>query len=103
MKMQRDGEKLIIFAQGRIDTNRAPQIGDEVQQALDGVRELIFDFSQLEYISSSGLRVLMLAIKTVREQQGEASIVNVNEDIYEILEITGFIGVCDVSQEGSGC
>lgn len=96
MKMQRDGEKLTIFVQGRIDTTRAPEFGAEVERALDGVRELVFDCSELVYIASSGLRVLMLAIKTLRKQSGEVRIVNVNEDIYGILETTGFTGTCDV-------
>ncbi|MBE7008747.1 MAG: STAS domain-containing protein [Ruminococcaceae bacterium] len=99
MKMQRDGDKLTVFAQGRIDTNSAPEFASQVEGALDGVMDLTFDFSELEYISSSGLRVLMIAIKEMRRRRGEVRITNASEGVYDILESTGFTGACDVEMK----
>ena len=60
--------------------------------------ELILDLNDPEYISSSGLRAVMLAVKTMA-RRGEMRIVNVSEDVYDILETTGFTGVCDVEMK----
>ena len=95
--IQREGGKVTLLTQDRIDTNRAPQFAKEMEEALQGAQQLVIDCSNLEYISSSGLRVVMLAAKTMDGRKG-LSIVNVNEAIYEILETTGFTGVCDVER-----
>ena len=99
MKMQRDGDRLTVFTEGRIDTNSAPQFASELESALDGVADLTLDCSLLEYVSSSGLRVVMQAIKTMGKRHGAIRIVNVSEYLYDILETPGFTGVCDVEMK----
>ncbi len=98
--IQRDGYRTIITPVGRVDATNAPQFADALNEALPGTRQLVMDFSKLEYISSSGLKVVMQAVKTMYGQ-GEMRIINVNENVYEILKITGFTGVCDVELQGS--
>lgn len=93
--IQREGDKCTVIPVGRIDTNSAAQFAEEMDQALPGTRELVLDCSQLEYISSSGLKVVLKGIKAMYEQ-GEMRIINVSDAIYEVLKITGFLGVCDV-------
>ena len=74
---------------GRIDTTTAPQMETELKESLSGVTELKLDFSEVEYISSAGLRVLLLAQKKMNAQ-GKMSIYGVSEDVMEVFEITGF-------------
>ena len=62
---------------------------------MNGVTELALDFSQLEYLSSAGLRVLLSAQK-VMNRQGTMVIKNVNETIMEIFEVTGFSDILTV-------
>ena len=95
MKILREGSKTTLFADERIDAYSAPQFAADMEEALAGTEDLTLDFTDLKYISSSGLRAVMLAVKTML-RQGELRIVNVREEVYEILEATGFIGVCDV-------
>ncbi len=99
MKKERNGDELIIFAEGRIDTNRSQAFAKEVEGALDGVKTLIFDFAEVRYISSSGLRVLMKSLKAMRACGGEMRVINVNEDIYDIFEATGFLGICEIESK----
>lgn len=96
--IQREGDRATVFAEGKIDTFKAAQFAEEIKTALPGTRELVLDCSGLIYISSSGLRAVMSAVKTMN-RQGSMRIVNVNEEIYDILEVTGFIGVCDVEMK----
>lgn len=90
-----DGDKLIISLDGRLDTLTAPDLEKEVQKSLNGVGELIFDFEKLEYISSAGLRVL-LAIERMMSDQGTMKVINANEIVREVFEVTGFRDIITV-------
>ena len=83
------GDELTISIDGRLDTTTAPQLDAEINSCLDGVKSLIIDMSKLVYISSAGLRVLLKAQK-VMNKQGKMTVTNVNQEIKEIFEVTGF-------------
>ena len=90
-----NGTELIIALEGRLATTTAPQLDDELKTALDGITKLEFNFEKLEYISSAGLRVLLSAQK-VMNKQGSMVIKNVNEEIQEIFEVTGFVDILTI-------
>ena len=64
---------------------------------LTGITELIFDFSELDYISSSGLRVL-LATQKIMAAQGSMKVKNVAEPVMEVFDVTGFVDILDIEQ-----
>ncbi len=80
---------------GRLDTSTAPQLDNEIQNGLEGITQLVFNFEKLEYVSSAGLRVLLSAQKTMNKQ-GTMIIRNVNEDIQEVFDITGFSDILTI-------
>ena len=84
-----ENNKLVIALEGRLDTTTSPMLETELKNSLEGVTELVLDFEKLEYISSAGLRVLLSAQKTMNNQ-GSMKVINVNENIMEIFEVTGF-------------
>ena len=90
-----DGSKLTIALGGLLDTVTAPDLERELKASLDGVTALTFDFENLEYISSAGLRILLLAQK-IMNQQGEMKIRKVHEVIMEIFEVTGFTDILSI-------
>lgn len=83
------GDELIIAIDGRLDTTTAPQLEAEINSGLKGVKTLTMDMSKLVYISSAGLRVLLKAQK-IMNKQGKMTVINVNQEIKEIFEVTGF-------------
>ncbi len=83
-----NGSDLVMAIEGRLDTLTAPELETEFKTALKGVSSLSLDFGKLEYISSAGLRVLLLAVKTLGE--GCVKVVNANEIVKEVFEVTGF-------------
>ena len=89
-----NGSTLTVKPEGRLDTATAPEL-DKALKDLDGVEELILDFEQLEYISSGGLRVLLAAEQSM-EDRGSRKLINVNEHIMEIFDITGFADILDI-------
>ena len=90
-----EGETLTITLSGRLDTNSSPALEAELKQSVGGIKELIFDFSGVEYISSAGLRVLLAAQK-VMNRQGSMKLIGVNDDVMEVFEITGFSDILTI-------
>lgn len=90
-----EGTKRTLALEGRLDTTTAPQLEAEVKGALTGVTELVLDFSQLEYLSSAGLRVILAAQK-IMNKQGKMVIRHVNETIMEVFEVTGFSDILTI-------
>ena len=90
-----EGEKLTVKLEGRLDTTTAPELESELGKNLDGIKELTFDFTDLEYLSSAGLRVLLNTQKTMN-QQGEMKLIGVNDTVKEIFEVTGFTDILTV-------
>lgn len=92
IEKMKEGRKLTLAMDGRLDTTTAPQLEAEVTGSLTGVTELVLDFSRLEYLSSAGLRVILAAQK-IMNRQGKLLICHVNATILETFEVTGF---CDI-------
>ena len=90
-----EGEKLTLTLSGRLDTNTSPALEAELKQSVGGVKELIFDFSDVEYISSAGLRILLAAQK-VMNRQGSMKLIGVSADVMEVFEITGFSDILTI-------
>ena len=91
-----NGSDLKIALSGRLDTTTAPELENELKSSLDGVTSLTFDFKELAYISSAGLRVLLSAQKIMNKAAGEMKIVGSNDEIKEIFEVTGFNDILNI-------
>lgn len=83
---------LILSPEGRIDTVTAPIFEKELGECLQDAETLVLDFSNVSYMSSAGLRVLLKTQK-ILSQKGGMKLTGVNETILEVLEITGFIDI----------
>ena len=95
IEQKRNGNALTIAPEGYLDTTTAPELRAVLETALAGVKELTFDFEKLEYISSSGLRLLLFAQKAMREK-GTMKVLHANSIILEIFEVTGFADVLTI-------
>ena len=92
---KQNGTTLEIALEGRLDTTTSPELEKELDGVLDGVEELIMDFSNLEYISSAGLRVLLSAHKALHGK-GKMIVVSPNEIVREVFEVTGFDNILNI-------
>ncbi|MFQ5644320.1 MAG: STAS domain-containing protein [Thiogranum sp.] len=81
----------VVTPEGRLDTNNAPQAEKLLVENISaGEKRVVVDFSRTDYISSAGLRVILQAAKLVR-RDGRVVLCNANEQIREVLEISGFL------------
>ena len=88
-------ETLTLKVSGRLDTQTAPELEKELDASLSGIKELTFDMTELEYVSSAGLRVILKAQKTMNAQ-GSMKLTGVNESIMEVFDITGFLDILTI-------
>ncbi|MBQ5973606.1 MAG: STAS domain-containing protein [Oscillospiraceae bacterium] len=97
MKIEKtlNGNALKVAVEGRLDTMTAPELDASLKDSIVGVKELTLDLGALEYISSAGLRVLLSAQK-IMNRQGTMKVVNVNETVNEVFEITGFTDILTI-------
>lgn len=92
---QKDGKKLDIKVVGRLDTRTAPELTEALKDELDGIEELTFDLSELVYMSSAGLRIILSTQKTMNKQ-GSMKVTNVQDIVMEVFESTGFLDILTI-------
>lgn len=91
------GTTLTMKIAGRLDASNAQELTNALNASLDGVKDLIFDFAELKYIASAGLRALLMAQKRMNKQ-GSMKIRNVDETVMEVLEMTGFADLMNIEK-----
>lgn len=90
-KEQLDNQ-IIMHVDGRLDTSSAPSLEEETKK-VSLENKLVFDFENLDYISSAGLRVLLVTKKAFKDN---FVLRNVKEEVKQVLEITGFIDILTI-------
>ena len=89
MKVEKTIEngKMTVKVAGKVDTSTAPEFEREL--AVEGVREIAFDLSAVEYVSSAGLRAFLNARKALGDG-GRMTVAGANESVRRIFTLTGF-------------
>ncbi len=97
LKYEHNGSTVTIFLSGRLSSSNAAETEAQIKEIISsaGDADYVIDASELEYISSAGLRVLM----RLRKKDGETDIINVSPQVYDIFEITGFNELFNVSRK----
>ena len=87
----KEGGKTIIKTDKRIDTINAGQFEKDIEPVLqEQGLDIEMDCNDLEYIASSGLRIIQKTMRTVMQQKGQFKMTNVSPEIYKVLAMTGF-------------
>ena len=89
IKDRKEGNKLIVSVDGRIDTTTAPELNDYFEENLKDVTDLELDLEKVDYVSSAGLRTILFAQK-VMERQGKMFVSHVCKEVMETFELTCF-------------
>ena len=94
--LKTEGQSAIISPEGRIDTVTAPELEDSISKIPEGTTSVKFDFEKVEYVSSAGLRVLLVAQKMMKKTGGSMTIANVPAAVKEVFDITGFSDILTI-------
>ena len=85
-----NGTEMTVAISGRLDTETAPQFESEIVSEMEGIKSLVIDLGELEYISSSGLRALLALKKLVLSHGGDLVVKNACESVRSIFHLSGF-------------
>ena len=89
-----DGAQTVIAISGRLDTINAPDFEKAIAPVIAGdMKEVVLDCADLDYISSSGLRLFLTMQKAANAKQGQLTLKGIKPDIKEIFDITGFTSI----------
>lgn len=81
----------IIELNGELDSNAAQQVQTQILSLATKNSRILLDMTDVNYMSSAGLRLLLLLYRQIREQVGNIAIVGLNDDVKDVMAITGFI------------
>jgi anti-sigma B factor antagonist len=92
------GDVSILDFVGNLDTNNSPAAEAEVKRLLDDGRDrILFNFGNLNFISSSGLRVLLATAKKLKMTGGKMMVCGLNEIVQEVFDISGFATILSLA------
>lgn len=96
-EIQENGNQLIAHFNGRLDTAASIPTAEAVKPLMEAAnKEIILDCSQLEYISSSGLRIFLSIRKEAASHGSKVIVRNINADIRQVFMMTGFISLFEI-------
>lgn len=93
---KQEGGQLTLFIDGRVDTTTSARLQEEILKALGGSVRVVADFEKVPYISSAGLRSLLIGQKTAAAKHAQFVLTHVNEMVLSILETVGFTEVLTI-------
>ena len=97
INIQPNGQETTVQLIGQLDTIATTEQADELQQVLDiADKALVIDCSELEYISSAGLRFFMRLKRETEAKGGKIRIINMNEDVADIFRMSGFRNIFNI-------
>ena len=92
----KNGDKTTLALSGRLNTLTAPQLHEVIVAEFDSAKHVELDFAELAFISSAGLRVLILGRETAKAKDGQFTIIHVSEAIMEVFEMAGVTNVLSI-------
>jgi len=93
----RDGDTIQLTVEGRVDTTTAPDLQKSILDAFQKGKHVIIDFSAVEYVSSAGLRALLLGQKTATSKGGSLKILNVCDAVKQVFDMSGFSKILTIA------
>lgn len=93
---KRDGSHVTLAIEGRVDTNTSVQLQGEILRTFQSAKLLTLDFAQVSYISSAGLRALLIGQKTARTKSAVMELVHIQPTVLTVLELSGFDSILNI-------
>ena len=91
-----NNNELILTLEGSIDSVTSSLLEQELKNIDKNIKKLVLDFTNVDYIASAGLRVLLIAQKAIQKQGGDVVIHNPNKGVIDVFTITGFINIINI-------
>ena len=103
ISVKNTNEVKVLAFEGRLDTQTSPDAQQQLTRLIEeGETKILVNFEKLDYISSAGLRVLLVVAKQLKTTDGELRICSLNEVVKEVFDISGFDMILPIFASESG-
>lgn len=99
IREKRTQDAIVLELEGRVDAVTSRKLQEEILLGMQKMKNLILDFEKVDYIASSGLRVLLIGVKTASAKKGSMKLLHVQKAVMDVFEMTGFHEVLNIEHE----
>ena len=92
----RENDVITLLIEGRVDSNTSPQLQDAILKNFQQVNQIVLDFAECTYVSSAGLRALLMGQKTASSKKGAMKLIHVPEILMNVLQMSGFVNILTI-------
>jgi anti-sigma B factor antagonist len=92
------GGVTVVTVDGSIDSKTAPELQQKILEATAGTNMMVIDLSAVSFVSSAGLRVLLMVYRQVKSKDGKVILAGVSEEIKDVMSMTGFITFFELAE-----
>ena len=97
VNIKTDGNIVIISIEGSIDSKTAGDLQSKIMEKVSETNNVLLDLTKVDYVSSAGLRVLLMIYRQIKSKNGKVILVGVSEEIRDVMSMTGFINFFEIA------
>lgn len=103
-QVEEKGDVIVVRLEGRLDAASSPQLEKQINSIIEsGHFKLILNFAGVDYLSSSGMRLILSASKKLKSLEGKLLACNLTEEVMEVIKMTGFHQVIEIYPSEEEC
>lgn len=97
VKISSTDKVVTISVEGSIDSNTAGDLQAQIMEKVVESQNVLLDFSKVDFVSSAGLRVLLMIYRQIKSKNGKVVLVGVSEEIQDVMSMTGFVNFFEIT------
>lgn len=97
VKISNTDKIVTIAVEGSIDSNTAGDLQSQIMDKVVESQNVLLDFSKVDFVSSAGLRVLLMIYRQIKSKNGKVVLVGVSEEIHDVMSMTGFVNFFEIT------
>lgn len=96
-QVEEKGDVIVVRLEGRLDAASSPQMEKQINSIIDaGHFKIVLNFAGVDYLSSSGMRLILAATKKLKNLEGKLVACNINDEVMDVIKMTGFHQVLEI-------
>lgn len=96
-QVEEKGDVIVVRLEGRLDAASSPQLEKQINSIIDtGHFKIVLNFAACDYLSSSGMRLMLSVSKKLKNLEGKLVACNMNDDVMDVIKMTGFQQVLEI-------
>lgn len=99
--VKKEGDVSVVTVEGSIDSKTAPELQQKIMDVTADANDIVIDLSKVPFVSSAGLRVLLMVYRQIKSKNGKVILTGVSDEIKDVMSMTGFINFFELTETKS--